>query len=483
MPILTDNEFQLFQKFLLKEVGLYFPRGQIHQLEAGLNGRLSEKGFGSYRDYFEFLSSHPDGRLELQSLINRLTVQETSFFRNGPQFSALRDLVIPEIVRKRLSGKRHIRIWSAGCSTGQEPYSIGMVLRESLPMPDSWTISILATDINPIALETARKGIYSQNMVRPVRKEDIMKYFMPQGEEMAVSDKIKVMVTFVRHNLCIERYDHPLMQELDVIFCRNVTIYFNLDSTKKVIDQFQKKLIDEGYLFIGHSETLWKISDQFQPVEFPRTFIYRKERPDDYVLQRPFAPIQALPFETRKNDLFPSVPVTINTLKDHQVLFDTAVQAVKAKEYEKALALFSRFKTGEPRYNEAQMAQATILANQGRYEESIAILKHVLEIDNLCEEAYYLLGVLHNRIGRYDKAADMFLKTLYVNPNNPLASFYLAEIYSRQGKIPMAQKSYQNTLKTLEDLPPDQVIPLSGDLTARLLTQTCLKQLDLFEKA
>jgi tetratricopeptide (TPR) repeat protein len=168
-------------------------------------------------------------------------------------------------------------------------------------------------------------------------------------------------------------------------------------------------------------------------------------------------------------------------MKDHQNLFDTAIQAVKGKEYEKALSLFMRFKAGEPRYHEAQMAQATILANQGRYEEAIAVLKHVLETDNLCEEAYYLLGVLYNRSGRFDKAADMLRKTLYVNPQNPLASFYLAEIYLRQGNSPMARKSFQNTLKTLEGLPSDQVIPLSGDLTARLLSQTCSKQLELIE--
>lgn len=483
MPVLSDTEFQLFQQFLLKEAGLHFHRGQKYQIESGLNERLFEKKVATYHDYYNYLMSHPEDRLEKQSLINSLTVQETSFFRNSPQFGALKDLVIPEIVRKRLSGKRYLRIWSAGCSTGQEPYSIGMIVRGFLPMLDTWDVSILATDINNRALDTARRGIYSQRFSRPVRKEDLDKYFVQQGEELAVSETIRQMITFAPHNLCTERYDHPFMQQLDIIFCRNVTIYFNLETTRKVIERFQQKLVEGGYLFIGHSETLWKISDQFQPVEFPRTFIYRKERPVEFALQKPFVPIEALPYETRKSDLLPSTPVASVPSKDENTLFDKAVQAVKTKEYEKALSLFMRFKAGEPRYNEAQMAQATILSNQGRYEEAIAVLKHVLSIDNLYEEAYYLLGVLYNRGGRYDKAVEMFQKTLYANPQNPLASFYLAEIHLRLGNAPIARKSYQNTLKILESLSPDQVIPSSGDLTVRLLTQTCLKQMELIESA
>lgn len=492
---LSEEDFSLLQQLLVKETGLYFPHNKKRHLELGLKELLSDKEIDSFENYYKLLKSQPKGRLEVQMLAEKLTVQETSFFRNEPQFEALKSQVIPEIVRKRSSSKRSIRIWSAGCSTGEEPYSIAIILRETLPQLETWDISLLATDISRSALEAARHGSYGRRSTQSVQKERLSRFFSQKGNQYVVSEDVRRMVQFSCHNLATDPYDLPAMQAVDIIFCRNVTIYFNLNITKKVIQQFYRKLVEGGYLFIGHSETLWKIMDQFRSVEFPKTFFYRKETVPTAESKKPFAPIFGLPLESReKHRTFSSPGIVQQSMRDVEAgddkdsrdlehLFGQAIQALKSKNYEEALSLLVCFRVGDPHYFDAQKATATILSDQGKYEDAITILTDMLREDSLSEETYYLLGVLYNRTDCLEKATEMLKKTLYVNPENPLACFHLAETYLRLSNHAMARKTYHTTLKILETLPADYVIPFSGELTSELLSRTCVKELEILGKA
>lgn len=492
--ILSDEGFTVVQKLLLGKMGLYFTRNRKFQTESGIRERMEETGISSVKDYLhelKFGSAHKD---EIRALAEKLTVQETSFFRFGQQFEVMREVIVPEIIRKR-EKRRFIRIWSAGCSTGQEPYTIAMVLLDSLPEPASWEISILATDINRPALDTAARGIYGQNAVSSVPFRYLNTYFQRKENDYYISDKVRKTIFFRDHNLVTEDYSLPAMQSLDIIFCRNVTIYFDLATIKKVIDHFYRKIVVGGHHFLGHSETLWKISDKFEAVEYRNTFFYRKPVTLLAASKRPHIPIPELSVgfrrTVRKNKKVAPAPCPPlkpkagpSPLKeDYGNIFDQAAEASRLKRYDDALALLKRLGPNDPPYDRAQLAQAGILANQGKAEEAITILSGVIGRDNLCELAYYLLGLLYNRSDQDEKAIEMLKKALYVNPENALVSFHLAELYHQTENLPLARKSYENTLKSLEALPQDYEFPLSAEITPLMISQACIKELEMIEKS
>jgi chemotaxis protein methyltransferase CheR len=478
---ISESEFKLFQEFILKETGLFFSNGRKHQLELGLAPRISELGLESFRDYYNYLKFQLLGqskmrRLELQLMIDELTVQETYFFRNEPQFKALKERVIPEIAERRSRGKRMIRVWSAGCSTGQEPYSIAMLLLLTLPEPETWNVSILATDINHHALQTASEGIYQQKAIESVPHQYFAKFFKVSENGFVIKDNVKNPVQFVNHNLVTDPYNPLSMTGLDIIFCRNVAIYFNLETTKQVIERFYRGLNGPGYLFLGHSETLWKISEQFKPVEYPGTFYYLKEGAERYRVSAipgagavPASGRQAVPPRRQGRPGGDEKP---------EDRYGEALEALEAKNYERALSLFGSFDSGHHRYAQSKLAEATILSDQGRDDDAVTILERIVLENTLSEEAYFLLGLLYKRNGTMEKAITMFQKALYVNPENPLTHYYLAGIYKSRGEIARARKNYKAALGILKILPEDYVFPFFDALTPDLVTENCTKELE-----
>ncbi len=499
---LTDEVFLLFQKLLLEKTGLYFQRGRKHQIETGLAGRLHAREMASYEAYFDFLKNAPESAEEIQVLIDTLTIQETSFFRNQPHFNVFKNYIIPYFLHKRSEGNPFIRIWSAGCSTGQEIYSIAILLREFLPEFHTWNISLLATDISQPALNTARRGVYHRKFFESVPYAYQSKYFRAYGgNEIEISDQIRKMVNIEQHNLAIDSYNRKGMKALDVIFCKNVTIYFNESTTRRIIEGFYQCLSYGSYLFIGHSETLWKISEKFQAVEFPDTFVYRKGDADAFKpntevgKKRSLSKIDVLgkypdytPDKSVHNPKKQSFVKAVNSDKiredkvpSEKEVFATAMQAAKFKKYNKAISIFVQFKPGSPYFDQARVAHATLLSNQGKYDEAMLKLNEILIDNNLSEEAYYLLGILKNRTQEYEEAVKMFQKALYVNPKNILAVFYLGEVYRETNQNALAKKTYQNVLKILKELPSDQALSLFEEFTPDLLGQACAKRLDALE--
>ena len=492
---LSQAEFSQFQHLIMKEAGLYFSSGRNHQLALGLDVRIAEIGLDSYQQYYQYLkfqqvSRSETARLEIQHLIDELTVQETHFFRNGPQFRVLKSDVLPKIVNKRKDKKRSIRIWSAGCSTGQEPYSIAMLVLESVPEPDSWDISILATDINHKALESARRGFFDKKPCNSLPREYLWKYLNKREGGYEVCDRIKEIVKFDFHNLVTESYDHAAMIALDIVFCRNVTIYFTLDTTRKVIERFYDKLTMPGFLFLGHSESLWKLSEKFVPVEFPGAFIYLKEKPGEITTPKPVdieARSTRLPdgiaFSNIQWDPQKSEMTGHTSPAPQETQFAVALKATRQKKYEEALLFLKRIHDSDPDYTQAQVVQATILSNQGRDDEAIPLLEKVIERDSLFEEAYCLLGTLYKRSGDSGRASAMFNRVLYVNPLNPLASYHTAEMYLRAGDASRARKAYENTIKALGEYSAQDMIPMADDLTADFLSQVCQREIEIIDKA
>ena len=216
---------------------------------------------------------------ELRNLLNLVTVTETCFFRDTSQFRLLREHILPALMSKRstrTNSSKRIRIWSAGCSSGEEAYSIAITL-DAMGLfqrfPD-WTIEIIATDLNTMALEQARRGVYTERAVRNVEGRLLDDYFVRDGKTFALNEGIKARVTFEFGNLT--QTPMPSTGPQDIVFCKNVAIYFHPDVMRKLLEGLYDTLAPDGYLLLGHAESLWQVSDDFTLVEHDRAFCYRK---------------------------------------------------------------------------------------------------------------------------------------------------------------------------------------------------------------
>ena len=229
------------------------------------------------REYFARLTLKPSQQTELVALLNEITIGETCFFRNQPQIEALRQIVLPRILDvKAKIPIRRLRIWSAGCSTGEEPYTLRMLLLEEADgLLRDWTFEIFATDLNERSLAHARNAVYDGYSTRNLTPYYRQKYFAPVGDQLQLRPAVRTGVAFSRLNLS----DDPgmtFMKGLDLIFCCNVLIYFDLVSKRRVIQHFYNSLLPHGYLFLGHSESLYRVCDDFNLVHLPRTTAYVK---------------------------------------------------------------------------------------------------------------------------------------------------------------------------------------------------------------
>lgn len=277
---LSDAEMRLLQTLVYQECGMYFDARRAHFLQDRLQRRLRECRLDSFYSYYRLLIS-AEGKQELSRLLEDLTVNETSFFRNKAQLELFHKQILDELIRKKAAeGDCSLRIWSAGCSTGQEPYTIAMLIADALAyqqlrrptseeviwpkpiVPPPWHVEITASDINYTVLRAGQEGVYSENQMASVDYSYRLRYFDKVGERYAIKKTVKELVHFDFHNLKTEF----LPQRNDVIFCRNVMMYFDEAEQRRLIGKFYRCLAPGGYLLVGHAESLLGLTDKFAMV-------------------------------------------------------------------------------------------------------------------------------------------------------------------------------------------------------------------------
>lgn len=275
MNILSDSEFRLFRDLIYEECGVSLSPEKRSFLESRLKRRMDELGIKSGYEYYRFIIA-PNGRSqEMPTLLDSLMICETSFFRNQPQYDLLTDVILREVVaRKESAGTRLLRVWSAGCSTGQEPYSTVMALLESLPDISTWTIRVFASDLSFTALERAQCGLYRPDQLKGVDSRFVAKYFRRENEDYLLSEAVRKRVIFDYHNL---KHDNGL-RGLDIIFCRNVMMYFDADEQRRLVHRFANSLVPGGFLFLGHAESLQGLSTRFAMLHRNKGIAYKLEK-------------------------------------------------------------------------------------------------------------------------------------------------------------------------------------------------------------
>ena len=274
----VDPVLRKIRDLVYKVSGIYKAEDKLYLLMDGCGRRMKQLRVRTPREYWNHLTTQPNRDGELRQLLNEITIGETCLFRSPPQLDALRKVILPEIMaetNKRIT--RRLRIWSAGCSTGEESYTLAMsLLEESQRLLKGWTVEILATDLNDRSLEAAKAGVYGAYALRSTTDHFKRKYFSAAGEnKLLVRPEVKRLITFSRLNL---QDDSKMlfMKGMDLIFCCNVLIYFDGASKAKVIHHFFNNLNVGGYLFLGTSESLMKLNDHFQLVHFSGTIGYWK---------------------------------------------------------------------------------------------------------------------------------------------------------------------------------------------------------------
>jgi chemotaxis protein methyltransferase CheR len=279
-----DPQLYKIRDLIYQAAGIFQPDNKLRLLEDRCGRRLSELKVKTLREYLARLNHPTTGREEMVKLLNEITIGETCFFRNQSQLDTLKSVVLPRILAARASSVvRKLRIWSAGCSTGEEPYSLAIfLLEQSSVLLKGWTFEVQATDLNERSLEHAQAGVYGDYSTRNVNPQYRQKYFTAAGDKLQVSPAARKPVLFSRLNL-LDAARMALMKDMDLIFCANVLIYFDLNSKRKVIEHFHTNLMPHGYFFLGQAESLFGVNDQFKLVHLPSATGYVKSQPADAV--------------------------------------------------------------------------------------------------------------------------------------------------------------------------------------------------------
>jgi len=276
--VMSDATFEVWRKYIYDICGIYFQDNKKYLLESRLQKRIAFLGLENFDQYLDYVRYNPNKSSEMRYLYEAITINETFFFRNQPQLDALVMQIVPELAMNlKKTGRNKIRIWSAAASSGEEAYSIAMILTDLIkPKFPSLEFEIVGTDINNTMIDTARKGVYREYSIRNTPAYYLKKYFKTVDNTFEVDPAIRQMASFKVMNL----YDDMSMKAMlnfDVIFCANVLIYFDIKSKIKVVSHLYNSLYKSGYLFIGYSETLHGISKAFKLVSYPKTIGYKKE--------------------------------------------------------------------------------------------------------------------------------------------------------------------------------------------------------------
>jgi chemotaxis protein methyltransferase CheR len=272
---MSDDEFLLLRDCIYAHCGIYFDIESKYIIEKRLSHRLLDLHFATFYDYYHYLKYNRNKEQELMDIMNVITTNETYFFREAYQLKAFSDEIIPELIKhKTARGIRSLRIWSAGCSTGEEPYTIAMLL-STIPELKGWKVEIIGTDISQKVLQQARRAVYAKLSFRATEEHDLKRFFVQQDDGYAVNSAIRECVTFSHLNL-FDTQHLSMFGKFDLVFCRNVIIYFDLAARKRVIESFHSALYDGGFLLLGHSESLMNISTAFTLRHFKNDMVYQK---------------------------------------------------------------------------------------------------------------------------------------------------------------------------------------------------------------
>jgi chemotaxis protein methyltransferase CheR len=449
-------------KFIARNTGLHFPAERRSDLQRGLAAAAAEFGFADSASCVDWLLSASLTRPQLNILASHLTIGETYFFRERKAFDALAEHVLPELIRRRRGRGQQLRLWSAACSTGEEPYSLAILVQRLLPDWKDWNLTILATDINERFLRKAVAGVFGEWSFRDSPPGFKERYFTPTPEgRFEIAADIKKCVSFAHMNLAQDRFPPPAIDTnaMDVIFCRNVLIYFTASHTRKLVENLRHALVDEGWLVVSPSECSQALFSRFVAVNFPGSILYRKGTVEERIpaawapSSDTVAAIAAPAIAAAHLSAQPSAPPSAPPSTQPSTMPASPVCAE------------------DTRGPQAFSLQARALANQGRHADALAWSERWIASDRIDAAAHYMHAMILQEMGEHEEARNSLQRTVYLQPDFALAHFALGNLARAETRTAQANKHFSNALRLLRGCPPNALLPESDGMTAGRLVE------------
>jgi chemotaxis protein methyltransferase CheR len=518
---LSKADFDTFCRYIENRTGIYIEDGKQNALRMCLDSRMKSLGVTDYDEYYSRILDVLSGEKEFGELLNLVLIKETFFFRDQRQLSALTKNILPELIKKKKG--EEIKIWSAGCATGEEPYSLAMAVLEAFH-PGEIRFSVYATDISGEALRKAKEGMYGKGSMRSTDGTMVSKYFTQKDGRYYLCDSVKQYVRFDSVNL-VEPLLPQKKEGFDVIFCRNVIIYFRLETVRDIIQKFYDILAPDGCLFLGHSESLWQISDKFSLEEVAGVFFYRKN--DGCGVSPPVSISNVAGIRQRNSSTFAdkgkqvaasvprreggrpflrdtgrtiivtrSRPVSLYPVSGRKVeegetvsgvpgtscLAQKGVHPAEAENYEEMLNDVEEMLQVDSGNINAHVMAGRLYANMGLYDKALKKGEDALVINDLYADAYVLIGCVCYKIGEKEKAFSSFKKAVYLDEKSVLSHYYLGNIYKDNKRAEQAVKEYKNVIRMFGADSNDDVCMIDGVFSAKQLREICIKNIELLTK-
>jgi chemotaxis protein methyltransferase CheR len=496
MDSMNENYFLHLERLIAAHTGLHLRPRDREALRVSLSVRMASLNLPDTDAYRRLLEADtPATAREWEQLTARLTNNESYFFRDRGQMALLQNRILPELI-ERNHGSRSLRMWSAGCSTGEEAYSLAIMTRDLLESRGSvtgkpWEIFLLGTDLDVDALQEAQRGVYTEWSFRTLEPSIQKRWFQRQADRWQILEEIRDLVTFRRCNLVTDPFPSaaPGIYEMDLILCRNVFIYFAPAAVATVLPKFRATLREGGYLMTGHAETLGQLVEPLAARQFPESVVYQRVvqtdspaastakpepvkansavrpvaavRPSSDPAQGPHDPPPTPLVVAKGAEAVKSTPPTVST----EPVFEAAAARYRAGDNEGTIRLLQLFKASGGEQTLLLLAHA--YANVGQAGEAAELCRRVTAISPFAAEPYELQAVLAQEQGRYDEAMQLLKQALYLAPASPMPYLELSELYEREGDPARARKMRETALNLLQQMPADRSVGFNGGPTAQ----------------
>lgn len=449
--LVHDPDFSALKSYVIGATGLAYYSSHNVDFARPVAERMAYLRLTDGGAYLSLLQDAARGEAELDVLVTQLTIGETYFLRYPEQFTALRDVIFPYLIRKN-QDRRTLRIWSAGCATGAEPYSISIVLRRDLAVSIAgWDVTILATDINRDFLARAGQNEFPAWSFRGVPEDVRAQCFTRRNDGWAIAPAYQQGVHFQYHNLIRHPFPSPAdgLLDFDLIMCRNVLIYFEESTTRRLIGQFKQSLMEGGWLLVGHAECNVDLFKPFRRVGVPGATLYQNSDGEDVETAGSFDALEAVATGSRPH-VEPS---------DSQLSFASTVGGPAATRVDVA----ARSADGLP--------QVRALMDRGQWDEADAVCQRLMAVDRLNPMIHFYLALVQEQRGSAEQAEQTLRRALYLDRTSVLAHYHLGLLQARRADGTAAIRSFQNALRLLEGMGPDQTFPHADGLTVSNLQE------------
>ncbi len=453
--ILADSFFQRLKALVIEVTGMAFYADKDEDLARIVAARLAEIGMNGCARYLELIADQVRGRDEMDALVAELTIGETYFFRHKEQFDALRDIILPDVLARN-EGVRRLRIWSAGCATGPEPYSVSILLRREFGHRiEGWHVSIIGTDINQKFLARARDGRYDEWAFRATPDDVRRDCFEPVGKQWQIRPQYRNGVSFQYHNLIRNRFPSLLdnLAGLDIVICRNVVIYFSRETVEGLVPCFHETLADGGWLVMGHAEPNMELFRNFRTVNTPGAVLYQRA-------DRPEAAMPAPPPVPRIQ-----LPLPQPALRQRPPLRRPAPVPAAPRP-------------APPRAHDG-IAAIRAMADQGRWAEALAACDALIAGNALDAYAHFYRALVAEQLGDVEGCETFLRRAIYLDRHFVLPHYHLGLFLWRRDELSGASRSFRNVLALLQRLPDDHALEHGDAITVGQLRETVGMHLDL----